>query len=106
MSAWYVYIIEASNDSLYTGITRDVERRFAEHAAGRGAKYFNASRRPLRVVYTEAVADRSTAQVREAAIKGLSRQEKLLLVEGRIEGELAIDALTKSEIKNVCGAGN
>ena len=83
ISSWYVYMIEASNGSLYTGVATNVERRFDEHAAGRGAKYFNASRRPVRVVYTEAAADRSTAQIREAAIKGLSRHEKLFLVKGK-----------------------
>ena len=41
MSRWYVYIIRATDQSLYTGITTDVERRFAEHQSGRaGAKYF------------------------------------------------------------------
>jgi len=82
VTVWYVYVIEASNGSLYTGITTDVERRFGEHLSGKGAKYFNAGRKPLRVVHTEEAVDRSAAQIREAAIKGLSRAEKLALVTG------------------------
>ena len=83
--SWHVYMIEASDGSLYTGIATDLSRRFNEHASGRGAKYFNAGRKPLRVVYSETAEDRSAAQVREAAIKGLSRVEKLALVENSIK---------------------
>ena len=80
---WHVYMIEASDGSLYTGIATDLTRRFDEHASGRGAKYFNAGRKPLWVVYSETVENRSAAQVREAAIKRLSRVEKLELVESK-----------------------
>lgn len=78
--AWFVYIIEAEDGSLYTGITTDVERRFREHTAGpRGAKYF-AGRRPSSVVYTECVATRSDAGRREAEIKAMNRLQKLRLI--------------------------
>lgn len=76
---WHVYIILCSDDSLYTGITTDVDRRFQEHAGGRGAKYFRG-RQPLRVVYVEQGHSRSSASIREAQIKKLTREEKLLLV--------------------------
>ena len=77
---WSVYIIEASDRALYTGITTDVERRFDEHRRGaRGAKFFSG-RQPLRVVYREDGHDRSSASRREAVIKGLSRSEKLSLI--------------------------
>jgi len=77
---WLVYIIRGSDDSFYTGVTTDVERRFSEHADGkRGARYFNG-RKPLEVVYTEAGHDRSSACRREAEIKRMSRSEKILLV--------------------------
>ena len=79
-SQWYVYIIRASDDSLYTGITTDVERRFNEHSGTpRGARFFRG-RQPLEVVYTENHPDRSSALRREAVIKGLSRDLKLELV--------------------------
>lgn len=79
--SWQVYIIEADDGSLYTGVTTDVERRFSEHCSGkRGARYFGG-RQPLRVVYTEPAATRSAACKREAAIKKLSRPGKLLLLQ-------------------------
>lgn len=82
MSNWYVYIIEASDSSLYTGITTDVERRFAEHCGQtKGAKYFRG-RMPRKVVYSEQHSDRSKASKREAEIKKLSRLEKLGVIAG------------------------
>lgn len=79
-SQWFVYIIRASDDSLYTGITTDVERRFKEHCGTRlGARFFRG-RQPLEVVYTENHPDRSSALRREAVIKGLSRVLKLQLI--------------------------
>jgi len=78
--SWFVYMIEASDGSLYTGITTDVTRRFAEHRDGKlGARYFNG-RQPKRVVYVEPAEDRSMASKREAAIKQLGRQQKLALI--------------------------
>ncbi|MEW5008393.1 MAG: GIY-YIG nuclease family protein [Cycloclasticus sp.] len=74
-----MYIIEASDNSLYTGISTDLERRFQQHLNGTGAKYFNG-RRPLRFVFTEANHTRSSASVREAQIKKLSRLAKLALI--------------------------
>jgi len=76
---WQVYIILCSDDSLYTGITTDTERRFAQHLAGTGAKYFRG-RAPLRLVYRENGHDRSSASRREAEIKGLRAQEKRQLI--------------------------
>ena len=76
---WQVYIILCSDDSLYTGISTDVERRFAEHASGRGARYFRG-RQPLRVLYRETGHTRSSASAREVAIKSLSRAGKLNLI--------------------------
>ena len=80
MKKWYVYIIEASDGSLYTGVSTDVERRFAEHCGQtRGAKYF-LGRAPRKVVYTESYPDRSSAQQREATIKKLGREKKMNLI--------------------------
>ena len=78
--SWSLYIIEASDTSLYTGITTDVERRFDEHLQGpRGARYFNG-RNPSRIVYREDGHSRSSASRREAQIKKLSRTEKQNLI--------------------------
>ena len=77
---WTVYIIRCDDNSLYTGVTTDLERRFQEHLGRpRGAKYFNG-RKPMEVVYSENGHTRSSACQREAAIKKLSREEKLCLI--------------------------
>ncbi|RRJ83861.1 GIY-YIG nuclease family protein [Aestuariirhabdus litorea] len=85
-SPWFLYVILCSDRSLYTGITTDIERRFSEHARGRGARFFRG-RQPLRVVYRETHNDRASASRREYQIKQLSRQQKLALVaDGSGEG--------------------
>lgn len=76
---WSVYIIVCEDGSLYTGISTDVERRFRQHCSGKGAKFFRA-RRAVRVGYRETGYTRSAASQREAAIKRMSRTEKLALL--------------------------
>ncbi|MCK5914243.1 MAG: GIY-YIG nuclease family protein [Desulfuromusa sp.] len=80
---WLVYIILCSDNSLYTGITTDVERRFAQHAAGTGAKYFRG-RSPQQLVYLERDHDRSSASRREIEIKKLRQNDKQRLIESAI----------------------
>ena len=75
---WHVYIILCSDDTLYTGITTDIERRMRQHADGSGAKYFRG-RQPKELLYLEGGHDRSSASKRELSIKGLKRTEKQLL---------------------------
>lgn len=78
---WSVYMIAASDHSLYTGITLNVERRFLQHGDGKGgAKYFNRGRRPVAVVYCENGLSRSDASQRESVIKKMTRAQKLALV--------------------------
>ncbi len=76
----YCYILECSDGTLYTGWTTDLERRVKTHNAGRGAKY-TAMRRPVSLVYSERLPNRSTAQKRELAIKRLTRAKKMALIE-------------------------
>lgn len=76
---WYVYIILCSDNSLYTGCTTDIARRFRQHATGSGAKYFRG-RQPLQVVYLENGHSRSSAATRETLIKNLKRVDKEMLV--------------------------
>lgn len=76
---WTVYILQCADGSLYTGITNDLERRFAEHQAGKGAKY-TKGRGPLRLVYQEDCEDRPQALKRENKIKALGKAAKLALV--------------------------
>lgn len=76
---WYLYILRCGDDSLYTGITTDVERRFKTHCQGKGAKY-TRGRGPLTLVYRETCGSHSQALKRELEIKALPRQEKEKLV--------------------------
>lgn len=73
-------MVECRDGSLYTGITNDVERRINEHNDGTGARY-TRSRRPVRVRYQETCDTRSTALMRECAIRLLSPKEKWALIE-------------------------
>ncbi len=75
------YIVRCADGTLYTGVTTDIGRRVEEHNAGNGARY-TASRRPVRLVWTEAHPDRAAAQRREAQIKRWSRPRKLKLFAG------------------------
>ena len=76
---YFVYIIKCKDKSLYTGITTNLERRFAEHKAGKGGSYTRA-RKVVKIVYTEKYLNRSLASKREAEIKGWSRFKKLSLI--------------------------
>ena len=76
---YLVYILRCGDGTLYTGCTNDLPRRLQAHQSGRGAKY-TRSRLPVRLVYQEAVPDKSAALRREAAIKKLSRAQKLALI--------------------------
>ena len=76
-----VYLLRCRDGSLYTGITNDLQRRLALHDTGRASAY-TRSRRPLTLAYHESLPDRSAALKREAAIRRLSRAEKLALCNG------------------------
>ena len=78
MARWFVYVVRCRDGSLYTGISTDVSSRVAAHNAGKGARYTRA-RRPVHVIHVESKRSRSTALRREAAIKALSRPQKLAL---------------------------
>ena len=79
--SWYLYILRCADGTLYTGIARDVEARFAQHSCGKGAKY-TRGRGPLELVYREECVDHSTALKRELAVKAMSIEEKLNLIKG------------------------
>jgi len=75
----YVYMVECSDSTLYTGWTVSLARRMAAHNAGRGARY-TRGRLPVRLVYWEGQPDRSSAQRREVALRDLPRAAKLRLI--------------------------
>ena len=76
---WYLYILCCRDDTLYTGITTDVEKRLEAHRTGKGAKY-TRGRAPLELVYRETCGSHSDALKRELEIKKLSRAEKQKLI--------------------------
>ena len=80
MARWYVYIIECRDGSLYTGIATDVERRYAAHVAGRGARY-TRSHPPSRLLARFEHPDRAGASKAEYAIKQLTPARKRALCE-------------------------
>lgn len=78
---WFVYILRCADNSLYTGITLDLDKRLAEHNGidKNGAKYTH-SRRPVTLVYHEETLSRSEASKREYQIKSLSKIQKESLI--------------------------
>lgn len=75
----YTYILRCRDGSLYTGWTNDLEKRLRAHNTGLGGKY-TRSHRPVELVYHETFETKEEAMRREAAIKRLSREEKLALI--------------------------
>jgi len=82
MAAWYVYILRCADRSLYTGTTTDVDARVRTHNTGKGAKY-TRSRRPVVLVYREAVDGRGAALKREYAVRRLTAAAKRRLIQSR-----------------------
>jgi len=77
---YHLYIVKCADDTLYTGITVDLDRRIKEHNDSKlGAKYTRA-RRPIKIVYSKKFRNRSLASKEENRIKNLSREEKLELI--------------------------
>ncbi len=83
----FVYIVECSDGTYYTGYTAHLERRVAAHNAGRGGRY-TRTRRPVKLVFSEEQPDRPSAMRREVALKRLSHQRKAALISrGRPKNE-------------------
>jgi len=79
----FVYIVECSDSSFYTGVTNDLDRRIAEHNEGFNSKAYTFSRRPVKLVYFEDHSDPYYAIAREKQIKGWSRNKKIAMIEGK-----------------------
>ena len=76
---WFLYILRCADESLYTGITNNLERRFKAHMSGRASR-FTRTRRPVKICYQEPCKSRTQALVREYAVKTLSRRKKIELI--------------------------
>ena len=84
MTKWFVYIVQGSDDSLYTGITIDIKRRLAQHNTNNklGAKSLRG-KRPVKMVYYESHKSQSSARKRESVIKSWTRDDKLKLINSK-----------------------
>ncbi|WP_444919562.1 GIY-YIG nuclease family protein [Microbulbifer sp. CnH-101-G] len=92
MESWFVYLIRTSSGTLYTGITKDIQRRFAEHSNG-GTKAAKALRGkgPLTLEYQVKTRDKSSALKLEIAIKKWPKQKKEALIAGALELPILLD---------------
>lgn len=98
---YYTYMLRCEDGSLYTGITTDLERRFAEHGgkSGKGAKY-TTSRRPVCYEAAWESSGRSEALKLELRIKALSKQEKERLIQGEIPEGLDLSLYININVKD------
>jgi putative endonuclease len=79
MSGWLCYLLRCADDTLYCGITNDLDKRLAAHNAGTASKYTRV-RLPVRLIWSESCGDKSAALKREIQIKNLTRTKKLALI--------------------------
>ena len=82
MKMMYVYILECSDRSFYTGVTNDIDRRVEEHQSGENKEAYSYSRRPVKLVYSEFFIDPTDAINFEKQIKGWTRKKKIALING------------------------
>lgn len=79
LNMYFVYLIECEDKSIYTGITTDLKKRFAEHKAGKGGRY-TRSHKVKKIIYSEKATTKSQALKRELEIKSWTRKKKLGLI--------------------------
>ncbi len=80
---WFVYILKCADNTYYTGITKNVDRRLKEHGTNRGAKY-TKQRGPFKLVYKASFPNRSSASKEEHKIKSLSLKNKIKLIKAEV----------------------
>ena len=95
MDSGFIYILECSDGTYYTGSTRDLERRIQQHQAGEGAKY-TKKRLPVKLIYSEEFDRIDAAFYREKQIQSWSRKKKEALIEGRLDD---LPELSKKEFR-------
>lgn len=94
---WFVYILECSDGTLYTGITNDLDKRIAAHNSGKGAKY-TKGRGPVKLKHCFMHSSKSSAAKREAEIKKWAKEEKIRHIEYWSEGR---NRIMLSEVINI-----
>ena len=98
--AYYVYILQCSDRSYYTGMTSKLEQRLDEHHTGYYPRCYTYSRRPLTLIYTECYQFVHDAISREKQIKGWSRQKKEALIRGDYD---SLSTLAKNRVSDTAG---
>jgi putative endonuclease len=78
---YFVYILKCADDTLYTGITNDINKRIIAHNNSKSGAKYTKTRRPVILAYRETHETKSLALKREAQIKKLTRAEKLILID-------------------------
>ena len=94
MQEYFIYILECSDSSFYTGVTNNLERRVAEHNSGL-IKGYTSKRLPVRLVFSQRFSDINQAIKSEKQIKGWSRNKKKALIDGNFE--LLVDLSNKKK---------
>jgi len=93
---YYIYILQCADETYYTGLTYDLKRRLREHTSGKDHRAFTYSRRPVKLVWFEEIADKETARRREKQVKSMKRTKKeALALEGKGSLEVANNNLDR-----------
>lgn len=94
MSEWHLYLVRTADGALYTGVSTDVDRRFAEHCDGtaRGSRYLRG-RGPLELVYSQRIGQRGLALRVESRFKRLTKERKEQIVQSRPDGKEILSVL-------------
>ena len=101
LKIYYVYILKCSDNSYYTGVTNDVERRVAEHNEGEDTKAYTYRRRPVKLVWLEDFNDIQQAIEKEKQIKGWNRKKKEALINDDFDLILALSNLKNNTKRNL-----
>ena len=102
MNYYYVYILKCADNSYYTGVTNNLEKRFAEHQSGEDPKSYVFNRRPLKIVWYESYNDINQAILKEKQIKGWSRKQKEALINEAYDAliELSRNSILRQPFEN------
>lgn len=93
MQDWYLYLVRCKDGTLYTGITTDIARRFAEHQNGKGSKYLRG-RGPLALVFQRKIESKKLALVAENKVKKLPKMKKEELIKDGVPLDEIISLIT------------
>ncbi len=101
MPDWHLYMVRCADGSVYTGVSTDVERRWKEHQRGgsRAARYLR-TRRPVDLIFSAMIGDKSAALRAEHAIKQLAKQQKEALAGGALALQVILDAYAERRARS------